>query len=170
MNWIIQMSQRYILVCPALILTCFVMGCGGAAETLVPVEGKLIVDGKPLDGVVVTFIPESSKKNRRGGSGKTDSTGDFEVIDLDQNRPGLPVGKYTVAYSRMRLPDGSAAPPSDAGAPADPGKIQVETFPQHLLSPDAKLPANQVEISTEGNVNLQLSISTSLDPALMGPG
>lgn len=164
------MSQRLFSTSPALIVACLVMGCGGATEALVPVEGKVVVDGKPLDGVVVTFIPEASVKNRRGGSGTTDATGAFKVIDADQNRPGLPVGKYTVAYSRMRLPDGSAAPMPQAGVPADPGIIRVETFPQHLLTPDAKLPANQVEISKDGNTKVELTISTAFNPALMGPG
>ena len=92
-------------------LICSVAGCGGAPplETLVPVAGSLMVNGKPLDGVTVTFIPEIAKNNR-GGSGTTGVDGSFKVTDLTQNLPGLAVGKYTVAYSRMRLPNGSAPP------------------------------------------------------------
>ena len=87
-------------------LICFVAGCSGAPplETLVPVAGSLMVNGKPLDGVTITFIPEIAKNNR-GGSGTTGVDGSFKVTDLTQNLPGLAAGKYTIAYSRMRLPD-----------------------------------------------------------------
>lgn len=163
------MTLRSLLFVPGLILAFVAVGCGGGKETLVPVEGKLLVDGQPLDGVVVTFIPDV-KINRRGGSGTTGPTGVFEVTDLDQNLPGLPAGKYTVAYSRKRLPDGSAAAEPVEGKPADPGIIQVETFPAHLLAPDPKLAVNQVEIPKDGNTKLELKISKEFNAALMGPG
>ena len=170
------MSLRSWLFVPGLISTFFLVGCGGGSdvsiEDLVPVGGTLLVDGKPLDGVVVTFIPEISKNNR-GGSGTTDATGAFTVTHLNENLPGLPPGKYTLAYSRMRLPDGSAAPEPKEGTPVDDAIIQVETLPQHLQTPDPKVLSNQVEIPKDGNTKLELKVSTkdsSSDPALMGSG
>lgn len=163
------MSLRSLLFVPGLILAFSVVGCGGGpSEALVPVGGKLLIDGQPLDGVEVSFIPDIKVKDRRGGTGTTDATGAFTVTDLDQNKPGLPAGKYTLSYSRRRLPDGSAGPAP--GAAADPGVIRVETLPTYLVNADPKLPANQVDIPKEGNKNLELKVSKKLSPALMGPG
>ncbi|MDB5334928.1 MAG: hypothetical protein JWN70_547 [Planctomycetaceae bacterium] len=162
------MSVRSSLFFHGLLAFMCVVGCGGSTETLVPVGGKLLIDGQPLDGVVVTFIPEVKVKNRIGGTGTTDAAGAFTVTDLDQNKPGLPVGKYTLSYSRRRLPDGSAGPAP--GTASDPGIIRVETLPTYLVSPDPKLPANQVDIPKEGNTKLELKASKKSSPALMGPG
>jgi len=144
-------------------LMCFVVGCGGAppVETLVPVGGTLMVNGKPLDGVTVTFIPEIAKNNR-GGSGTTGADGSFTVTDLTQNLPGLAVGKYTVAYSRMRLPDGSAPPEPKEGETINPGIIRVETLPTHFQSPDPRSPGSTIDIPAAGNTALQLQIRAKL--------
>ncbi|MFN0196086.1 MAG: hypothetical protein ACKVT0_05030 [Planctomycetaceae bacterium] len=163
------MSLRALLFVPGLISAFFAVGCGGGGvpvETLVPVGGTLLVDGKPLDGVEVTFIPEVTK-NRRGGTGTTDAAGAFTITDLEQNQPGLPVGKYSIAYSRMRLPDGSAGPKPGEGQPANPGLIRVETLPSHLTTPDPKVPPNQVEIPKDGNTKLELKISATPPPVPM---
>ncbi|MDF1746838.1 MAG: carboxypeptidase-like regulatory domain-containing protein [Gimesia sp.] len=158
------MFLRSWLFVPGLISILFVVGCGGGSnsgpvEELVPVGGTLLVDGKPLDGVAVTFIPDVSKKNR-GGSGTTDATGAFTVTHLGRNLPGLPPGKYTLAYSRMRLSDGSAAPKLKVGEPENPENIPIEMLPMHVQSPDPTLPSSQVEIPKNGNTKLELKVST----------
>ncbi|MCA9115872.1 MAG: hypothetical protein KDA79_12370, partial [Planctomycetaceae bacterium] len=89
-----RMSLRSWLCVPGLIAVLTVAGCGGGGEEvsidgLVPVGGTLTVDGKPLDGVVLTFVPETSVNNR-GGAGKTDAAGGFTVTHLNQKQPGLP--------------------------------------------------------------------------------
>lgn len=163
------MSLRSLLFVPGLISLFFAVGCGGGSgEKLVPVAGKLLVDGTPLDGVIVTFVPE--KANSAGGTGMTDATGAFSVASLDQNLPGLPPGKYILTYSRMRLPDGSAASEPKAGTPADPGIIRVETLPSHLQTPNSKVLANQVVIPEDGNTKLDLKVSKTMSPGQMGPG
>jgi hypothetical protein len=153
------MSFRSLPLIPALTSVLLATGCGGGSdpkETLVPVGGTLLVDGKPLDGVVVTFTP-TEEKNSRGGAGKTDATGAFTVRHLAQNEPGLAPGKYTLRFSRMRLADGSAAPELPPGTPPDPANIQVETFPPELTNPSAS--STQVEIPAAGNTKLELKIS-----------
>jgi hypothetical protein len=161
------MSARRLHFVPGLILACLVIGCGAPAGSLVPVKGTLLVDGKPLDGVTVMLFPDAAVKNCRGGTGKTTATGTFEVTDIDQNLPGLPAGKYTVAYSRLRMPDGAAAPEPGTKS-ANPGLVSVETFPSHLLSPDVKLPTNQVEIPKTGATKLELNIRTDMAVVPLG--
>lgn len=161
------MSLRSLLFIPGLALVFLAAGCGGGGgpvETLVPVGGTLLVDGEPMEGVLVTFIPDiaipGANMQRRGGSGKTDDSGAFTITHDGQKQPGLAAGRYTVAYSRMRLADGSAAPELEKGQEQDPDNIQIETFPVHLKSPDTKDPANFVEIPADGNTDVQLKVST----------
>lgn len=160
------MSVRFRLILPGLILALFVVGCGGGSNAeLVPVGGKLLVDGEALDGVTVTFHPVDAE-NSLGGSGTTDSAGAFTITSFEQNEPGLPPGKYSITYSRMRLPDGSAAPPLEPGEPPDPENIQVETLPDHLTMPSPNDASNQVEIAASGNSNLELEISMERNPMI----
>lgn len=112
------------------------------------------------DRIQHMFWRHNETKNNRGGSGTTGVAGAFTVMDLTQNLPGLAPGKYTVAFSRMRLPDGSAAPELEAGQPVDPGMIRVETLPTHLLNPDPRETSNIVEISKDDITDLELKIST----------
>lgn len=162
------MHIRSFLVIPGLVLAISAVGCGGISDPLVPVGGKLLIDGKPLEGVVVNFIPEVKVTGRLGGTGTTDDMGLFTVVNRDQDKPGLPPGKYTLSYSRRRLPDGSAGP--EAISESEPGLILVETLPMYLVTPNPKFPATQVVIPDEGNEDLELKASTKLSPALMGPG
>jgi len=167
------MALRSQLLVPVLMSAWFLAGCGGSGaliEPLVPAGGKLQVDGKPLDGVLINFTPEATIKGRRGGSGMTNANGEFTVTDLVQNKPGLPAGKYTLSYSRMRKPDGSAAPQPEPGEKPDPANIQVESLPIHLRTPDPTKPLYQVEIPKDGNTKLELKASTKNSSGMIGPG
>lgn len=167
------MSLRPWPLVAGLMSAWFLIGCGGSGaliEPLVPAGGKLLIDGKPMDGVLITFVPDASKKGRRGGTAVTDEDGAFTVTDLVQNKPGLPVGKYTLTYSRMRKPDGSAAPQTEPGEQPDPANIQIETFPIHLRTPDPKKQLYQVEIPADGNTDLELKASIKNSSGLLGPG
>lgn len=157
--WKTGMHPRYWLVGLGLMATVFLVGCGEEPpEALVPVSGTILVNGKPMDGITITFIPEIAK-NSRGGAGTTSVDGSFTVTDLTQNLPGLAPGKYMVSYSRMRLPNGDAAPEPKEDEPVNPGIIRVETLPSHLQTPDPRNPASFVEIPKEGNTSIQLMIS-----------
>lgn len=164
------MAWRLGLLVSGLLLA----GCGGGdgplIEPLVPASGKLLVDGQPLDGVTINLIPDAKIKGRRGGTGVTNASGEFTISDLVQNKPGVPVGKYTVSYSRLRKPDGSAAPPLKPGELPDPANIQIEAFPAHLTNPDPTKPHTQLEIPKDGNSKLELKASTKNASGLTGPG
>jgi hypothetical protein len=160
MIWNTGMHLRCRLFSFGLISSFIAGGCGSGEtppESLVMVAGTVLVDGKPMDGVQVTFIPEIAKNNR-GGIGTTSADGSFTVTDLTQNLPGLAPGKYAVAYSRMRLPDGSAIPEPVAGQPPNPGIIRVETLPTYLQSPDPRDPSRLAEIPVDGIVDMELGI------------
>ncbi|MFM7520738.1 MAG: hypothetical protein ACKO9B_09760 [Planctomycetota bacterium] len=71
-------------------------GCGGpASEKLYPVTGRVTVDGKAPDGVVLLFHREGAASDV--GTGTTDSSGSYKVVF--KTNPGLPAGKFKVTAS-----------------------------------------------------------------------
>jgi hypothetical protein len=94
------------------LLTVFVLGCGSGVpkEVLVPVSGTVKVGGNPAAGVDVIYRPLPGTIGN-GGSGRTDDSGKYVVMHSATQKPGIPVGKYSVHLSRFLTPDGKPAPP-----------------------------------------------------------
>ena len=101
-----------------LVILCLA-GCGsGAGYKVVPVSGKITLDGQPLAGATVTFQPEASGKEGTAGPGSaavTDAAGKFVLQTAEAKRkPGAVVGKHTVRISGVqdqRAPDDDSARP-----------------------------------------------------------
>ncbi len=72
----------------------FVVGCGEAGPTVVPVTGKVVRDGKALTNVSATFLPKGSGLSATGSS---DSSG--KIIMLTNGRSGAKVGQYRVGIT-----------------------------------------------------------------------
>jgi hypothetical protein len=71
-------------------------GCGG--RTLGHVEGRVLVDGKPLQNIQVTFVPDI-RENTFGpnSSAVTDEEGRYELICEEADRsPGAVIGVHRV--------------------------------------------------------------------------
>lgn len=91
------------------LLVLFVAGCGKSGPTIAPVRCQIMLDGKPVEGAAVGFMPVD------GGpvaSGTTDANGRFELNTM--NRPGAPLGKHVVTVTKVQQsginPDGTIAP------------------------------------------------------------
>jgi hypothetical protein len=82
-----------------LVLAC-VLGCqqtGGddqAPPVLVPVKGKVTLDGKPLPGASIGFLPRSGP----AGAAEVKEDGSYEIQYMGGAK-GLPVGDYVVQVS-----------------------------------------------------------------------
>jgi hypothetical protein len=92
----------------ALIASC-VTGCGRNGPPMAPVKGRILLDGKPIEGAAVGFMPVG------GGpvaSATSDADGCFTLSTM--NRPGAPIGEHVVTVTKVRQlglnPDGSIAP------------------------------------------------------------
>lgn len=85
MRWV--RSTPYYLV----MLTWLAAGCG-PANNRVAVEGIVTLDGKPIKGVSLTFMPRGKG---RPGIGETDVNGRFRMKDVGIH-DGLPPGDYDV--------------------------------------------------------------------------
>lgn len=87
---------------------------------LVPVRGKVTLDGKPLSRAMLTFTPVGTTKGQIS-YGVTDENGQYEAM-LDKDHRGLPVGEFSVQCNKWVMPNGSdfpadsKVPPGEAGA------------------------------------------------------
>jgi hypothetical protein len=96
--------SRVPLSLAALILIpIFLTGCGGPA--LVPVSGKVLLDGKALtSGGAVRFTPDESK----GNTSKLEPVGKIAedgTYTMETNgKPGAPAGAYKVVVSAQGPP------------------------------------------------------------------
>lgn len=101
----------------SLVLVGIAVGCGGGASkevipALVPVSGKVLLDGKPDAGIAVTFVP-MDKGNP--SSGVTNAEGAYSLTYRNGD-PGVPAGNYVVMFSKLTQKDGSPIPPDKTAA------------------------------------------------------
>lgn len=86
--------------CIVSLCTCLCLfGCAGeAVPDLVPVEGTLTLQGKPLANKSLRFVPESG--NGLTGHGNTDKNGKYRLLAIVPgavtDHAGLTPGKYRV--------------------------------------------------------------------------
>jgi hypothetical protein len=90
---------------------------------LLPVAGKVIVNGKPLTQGSVTFLPDAAKGNKQPPLtliGMIGTDGEYNLVTID-NRRGAPAGWYKVTVQ-------SQAPPSA-------GDTSIQTRPAVTIPP-----------------------------------
>lgn len=83
----------FLSACGLLALT----GCGGSGIGTVPATGQILVDGQPMEGVMVIFNPTT--EGGRAASGRTDAEGNFVLTTVENGDGALP-GSYQVAVSK----------------------------------------------------------------------
>jgi len=80
--------------------------------------GTILLDGKPVSGVMIQFIPKTGTPGN-GGFGNTDESGQY-TLRSPGGKTGVQPGQYTVIFSKFVMPDGSAVPedvqPESVGA------------------------------------------------------
>jgi hypothetical protein len=82
------------------------LGCG--SRPIVPVSGKVTLNGKPLANAMVAFNPipkEGSSEAGPGSVGTTDENGAF-TLKVSPDRKGALVGRHRVAISATNPPTG----------------------------------------------------------------
>lgn len=74
----------------------------GCRQEVVPVSGRVTVNGQPLAGAVVTFQPRKLQQGERPGAGsigRTDAAGRYVLRQVTPNRPGAVVGEHSVTVT-----------------------------------------------------------------------
>jgi hypothetical protein len=111
------------IVVPGLLLA-FVLGCGAEPPpkppNLVPVTGAVTMGGKPLEGAVVIFLPQTQGNVAFSATGATDAKGEYKLQTRSgqELHDGVPTGEYKVIVTRMVKPDGTTLTPDPSTPPA----------------------------------------------------
>ncbi len=87
-----------------IVLGCSVFpGCGKSAADVGEVEGTVLLDGKPLDGIQVTFLPDPGQ-NTVGPTavGVTDNQGHYKLAAVTGNVAGVVVGFHKVTLRDLK--------------------------------------------------------------------
>ena len=78
-----------------LVALILLAGCNN--HGIVPVSGRILLDGLPLANVVVQFEPVDDRSNPGMGSvGKTDSNGHYDLRQIQSDSPGAIMGRHRV--------------------------------------------------------------------------
>ncbi|PQO44360.1 hypothetical protein [Blastopirellula marina] len=126
-------------------LTLGVVGCGGdgTSPPLGEVTGHITLNGEPLDGATVEFIPESG----RPSIGVTDASGNYELL-FKADMPGAMIGKHSVRITSQRSASGGEGAEEFVSARKEtvPAKYNDET----TLEADVKSGDNKLDFPLEG--------------------
>ncbi|MCX7414589.1 MAG: hypothetical protein NTW36_14260 [Planctomycetia bacterium] len=82
-------------------LVAIAAGCGGT-DGRVAVQGRVLVDGQPTEGVRLDFLPSPDGKGN-GGFSVSQADGQFAAT-THQFRRGIFPGEYTITASWRQLP------------------------------------------------------------------
>ncbi|GIW98513.1 MAG: hypothetical protein KatS3mg111_1846 [Pirellulaceae bacterium] len=117
-----------------LLLFSVVVGCGESIPETAKVTGKVTLDGKPVEGAVVTFQPDGEGKP---ATGKTDANGQYTLMTAFQTKTveGVVPGTYKISVSKYSVPDGGMSPYGQQSDPpaVDPNKKLTEEEEMALL-------------------------------------
>jgi len=134
-----------------------VVGCGDG-PALVPVAGVVTLDGKPLEGATLSFVPAAGNAISTAGSDATGPSGNFKMTF--NGRAGLAPGKYSVLVSKAEevSNSGKKIPPEFAKASLEKMLMGVtkETIPPQKL-------AREIEVPPEGATDFDLDFKSKSD-------
>lgn len=98
-----QRSKLLVALGIALFVAC---GCGKSSPVIVPTEGVVLLNGKPLPNASVTFMPMIDHFGAEAySSAVTDDNGKFTLTCHYNDQPGAAVGKHVVLVTEAPLPD-----------------------------------------------------------------
>lgn len=158
---------------PLLLVVAAASGCGGGSDRprLAQASGIVTLDGEPVEGAIVNFLPVAGG---RLATGTTDATGRYTLTTFDRN-DGAAVGEHYIGVVKMGG-DGmqqlaqAEVPADEEGLLPDlsaPGVKQPEIeylVPERYGNP--KESQLKLTVPTGGTDNLNIAlISESAQPA-----
>jgi len=90
-----------------LLATVLLTGCGDSGPKIVPVEGTVTLDGKPLAYKSLTFVPAEGTAGN-GAGGFTNGEGKYSLLAFafgaTKDYNGCPPGQYRVVVTEPTIP------------------------------------------------------------------
>lgn len=91
---------------PCVFVIASTLGCGDSQFEYAPVSGKVTLDGEPVSGARVVFMPQASGDSREAGpysNGETDEQGNFELSSVATDpHDGAVVGNHRIVISTRK--------------------------------------------------------------------
>ncbi|MDR2439334.1 MAG: carboxypeptidase-like regulatory domain-containing protein [Planctomycetaceae bacterium] len=94
-----------------LLLVVVITGCGSGIQ-YIPVTGTLTIDGVPMEGVTLSFLPVSGGTT---ASATTNAQGEFSITTSDHN--GCIPGEYNIIVFKLEQSKPPAASQISVGPP-----------------------------------------------------
>jgi hypothetical protein len=124
----------------ALLVLLLLLAASGCGRRMVKLEGKVTLDGQPLEGATVTFNPQGG--SGESASGLTGSDGVF-YLTTRTSGDGVAAGSYKVTITKSAVSD---VPGGDQPNPTDPKsmiKAMKEYSDKHKPKEGEKKKPNQ---------------------------
>ncbi|WLD15387.1 carboxypeptidase-like regulatory domain-containing protein [Planctellipticum variicoloris] len=163
--------QRWMAIAVVMGLALMAIGCGGSGRPrLVKVQGKVTLDGQPLEGaqVALLFVTTEKGKYQRPSRATTDPGGAFTPQTYG-NDDGLPVGKYKVGVIKREIVGNLPANFSEENPEASNVKYKWTT-PREYADPASS--GLEVEVTSSGLKPETIDLKTNGKPPeieLTGP-
>jgi hypothetical protein len=120
-------------------------GCGG--PTLVPVEGVITLDGKPLVGATIAMELVGGEKDLRLFAGETDASGKYAIKPFESTRIGALPGEYRIMIKSVKSPQDEMVEP-----PKDPVPVEFQNGTKTLTVPEGGITNADFAITTRPGV------------------
>jgi hypothetical protein len=106
--------MKRLISLPALCLALLVLsagsGCGDKTSVkVVPVHGKVTVDGQPVTEGNVSLLPASGTESKAGMSAGQIKNGEYVIYT--GGKEGAPEGQYKVTVTPPMMPSAGGGPP-----------------------------------------------------------
>jgi hypothetical protein len=134
------------------------IGCDAAQDgpPLVPAEGAISLNGKPLPNAEIMFEPRGETPGQ-ALFGRTNAEGKFAVASPDGKRKGAPVGNYHVVINKLVKPDGSDFVPDPNQGPMDTGGFKELLPANYSDTAQSQLTA---DVPEGGTKNLEFKLTS----------
>lgn len=145
------------IICKVTLLVSL-SGCGSVPggvveDALVPVAGVIKLGGEPVENAQVTFTPTTKNGTAHTGSGFTDTSGEFDMLNYRHKR-GLPPGTYIVTVSLLP----SAREPLPGLEDRPPQFVSNQAIPKEWSDPTKAGRHNTVTVPDDGRTDFEFKI------------
>jgi hypothetical protein len=145
-----------------IVTACLVCGSGCGGEKVVSVWGQVTHNGKPVDGIVVSFVPQAHTQTG-ASSGETDENGKYELTVASTGSSGAVVGTHKVWVSLPREPPQPVAKEERARLRKEKKKVTPATEKQPadiaaILKKYGSLAKTPLTVEVKGGERIDLQL------------